>query len=257
MPARKNPAPEWVRKILQLRKRLGLNQSEFAARLNYSAMALSRWESGTHEPTAEAYVQMGNLADADESNWFWTRAGLKSADLSRMFPQGAGVLDKVNFPDFEIVVAGSGKKRLTPKIKASLVALPVLAVHAGAHGERGDQVLDLDQAEVSEMIAAPALWCPNPAATSCLRVRGASMSPMIDDGDIVVVDCEQHDGKDLNGKIIVAWHKKTGLTLSRFLMMKGVQLLESENRDYRPISMGRDRNWRIIGKVLWWIRKSP
>jgi transcriptional regulator with XRE-family HTH domain len=257
MPARKNPAPEWVRKILQLRKRLGLNQSEFAARLNYSAMALSRWESGTHEPTAEAYVQMGNLADADESNWFWTRAGLKSADLSRMFPQGAGVLDKVNFPDFEIVVAGSGKKRLAPKIKASLVALPVLAVHAGAHGERGDQVLDLDQAEVSEMIAAPALWCPNPAATSCLRVRGASMSPMIDDGDIVVVDCEQHDGKDLNGKIIVAWHKKTGLTLSRLLMMKGVQLLESENRDYRPISMGRDRNWRIIGKVLWWIRKSP
>ena len=257
MTARKNPAPEWVRKILQLRKRLGLNQSEFASRLNYSAMALSRWESGTYEPTAEAYVQMGNLADADESNWFWTRAGLKSADLSRMFPPGAGVLDKVDFPDFEIVIAGSGKKRAVPKIKAKLVAIPVLTVHAGTHGEKGDQVLDLDQADVSEMIAAPALWCPNPAATSCLRVRGASMSPMIDDGDIVVVDCTQHDGKELNGKIIVAWHKKTGLTLSRFLMMKGVQLLESENRDYRPISMGRDRNWRIVGKVLWWIRKSP
>jgi SOS-response transcriptional repressor LexA len=40
-------------------------------------------------------------------------------------------------------------------------------------------------------------------------------------------------------------------------MMKGVQLLESENRDYKPISMGRDRNWRIVGKVLWWIRRSP
>lgn len=257
MAARKNPAPEWVRKILQLRKRLGLNQSEFASRLNYSAMALSRWESGTHEPTAEAYVQMGNLANTAESSWFWTRAGLKSSDLSRMFPQGAGVLNKVDFPDFEIVVAGSGKKRTIPRVKAKLVALPVLAVHAGTHGAKGDQVLDLDQAEVSEMIAAPALWCPNPAATSCLRVRGASMSPMIDDGDIVVVDCTQHDGKELNGKIIVAWHKKTGLTLSRFLMMKGVQLLESENRDYKPISMGRDRNWRIVGKVLWWIRKSP
>jgi SOS-response transcriptional repressor LexA len=257
MTARKIPAPEWVRKILQLRKRLGLNQSEFAARLNYSAMALSRWESGTHEPTAEAYVQMGNLAETDESNWFWTRAGLKSADLARMFPQGAGVLDKVDFPHFEIVVAGSGKKRAAAKVKPKLVALPVLGVHAGTHGARGDQILDLDEAEATEMIAAPALWCPNPAATSCLRVRGSSMSPMIDDGDIVVVDCTQHDGKDLNGKIIVAWHRKTGLTLSRFLMMKGVQLLESENRDYKPISMGRDRNWRIVGKVLWWIRKSP
>jgi len=27
------------------------------------------------------------------------------------------------------------------------------------------------------MIAAPKNWCPNPASTSCLRVRGHSMSP--------------------------------------------------------------------------------
>lgn len=257
MAARKNQQPEWVRRILHLRNRLGLNQSELAARLNYSAMALSRWESGTHEPTAEAYVQMGNLAEGKDSTWFWTRAGLKSADLSRMFPEGSGVLHKAEFPDFEIVIAGSGGKRSATKTKAKLVAIPVLAVHAGTHGAKGDQVLDLDRAEVAEMIAAPALWCPNPAATNCLRVRGSSMSPMIDDGDIVVVDCMQNEATGLNGKIIVAWHRKTGLTLSRFLTMKGVQLLESENRDYKPISMGRDRNWRIVGKVLWWIRKSP
>ncbi|HEY0704154.1 MAG TPA: XRE family transcriptional regulator [Candidatus Acidoferrales bacterium] len=257
MAGKKYPTSEWVPRILQLRQRLGLNQSEFAARLNYSAMALSRWESGTHEPTAEAYVQMGNLAEGKDSNWFWTRAGLKSADLSRMFPEGSSILHKENFPDFEIVVAGSGGKRASPSKKTKLVAIPVLEVHAGTHGAKGDQVLDLNQAEVSEMIAAPALWCPNPSTTSCLRVRGSSMSPMIDDGDIVVVDASQNAGKELNGKIIVAWHKTTGLTLSRFLMMKGVQLLESENRDYKPISMARDRNWRIVGKVLWWIRKSP
>jgi SOS-response transcriptional repressor LexA len=257
MARRNTKRPEWVRKILTLRKRLGLNQSEFAGRLNYSAMALSRWESGTHEPTAQAYLQMGNLAEGKESTWFWTRAGMKTADLSRMFPAGAGVLEKVEFPDFEIVIAGSGKKRAAVKRKTKLVAIPVLAVHAGTHGEKGDQVLDLDQAEVSEMIAAPALWCPNPAATNCLRVRGSSMSPLIFDGDIVVVDCSLQDVSGLNGKIIVAWHRGRGLTLSRFLMMKGVQLLESENRDYKPISMGKDRNWRIIGRVLWWIRKSP
>src|SRR5271154_4286718 len=258
MANRKTPVNQWVPKILQLRKRLGLNQSELATRLNYSAMALSRWESGAHEPTAQAYLHMGNLADGKESTWFWTRAGMKSADLSRMAPEGEGILHRADFPDFEIVVAGSGVKRRTPpKVKAKLVAIPVLSVHAGSHGEKGDQVLDLDQAEVSEMIAAPALWCPNPAQTNCLHVRGSSMSPMIDDGDIVVVDCSALDVNGLNGKIIVAWNRKTGLTLSRFLVMKGVQVLESENRDYKPISMGRDRNWRIIGKVLWWIRKSP
>src|SRR5450432_616167 len=135
-------SPEWVAKILQLRKRLGLNQSEFASHLNYSAMALSRWESGTHEPTAEAYVQMGNVADASQSNWFWTRAGLKSSDLLRMFPKGSGVLQQADFPDFEIVVAGSDGKRVSSRIKtkAKLVAIPVLAVHAGTHGAEGDQV---------------------------------------------------------------------------------------------------------------------
>src|SRR6202041_2505440 len=130
MTARKSPPAEWVPKILQLRKGLGLNQSEFASRLNYSAMALSRWESGTHEPTAEAYVQMGNLADGRDSTWFWTRAGLKSADVSRMFPEGSGVLRKADYPDFEIVIAGSGGKRSATKTKAKLVAIPVLAVHA-------------------------------------------------------------------------------------------------------------------------------
>jgi SOS-response transcriptional repressor LexA len=257
MDKHRSPSSEWVAKILQLRKHLGLNQSEFASRLNYSAMALSRWESGLHEPTAEAYLRMGNLAEQSASNWFWTRAGLKSSDLSRMFPEGSGVLRREDFPDFEIVVARSGGKRPAAKTKPKLVAIPLLAVHAGTHGAKGDQVVDLDQAEVSEMIAAPAQWCPNPATTSCLRVRGASMSPTIYDGDIVVVDSTQNEAKDLNGKIIVAWHQATGLTLSRFLMMKGVQLLESENRDYKPISVGRDRNWRIVGKVLWWIRKSP
>jgi hypothetical protein len=181
------------------------------------------------EPTTEAYVQMGNLADGTESNWFWTRAGLKSSDLSRMLPEAEGVRDKAQFPDFEIVVAGSGAKRAVAKTKAELVAIPVLNAHAGSHGLKGDNILDFDQADVADVMAAPALWCPNPTATNCLN--------------------------DLNGKIVVAWHRKTGLSLSRFLTMKSVQLLEPENRDYKPVSMRRDRSWRIIGKVLG--RKSP
>jgi transcriptional regulator with XRE-family HTH domain len=50
MANRKASVSEYVRRILQLRRRLGLNRSEFAARLNYSAMALSRRENdGRHD----------------------------------------------------------------------------------------------------------------------------------------------------------------------------------------------------------------
>src|ERR1700675_2438069 len=174
-----------------------------------------------------------------------------------MFPEGANVLCKTSFPDFEIVVADGARKIVNPRAKTKLVAIPVLDVHAGSHGLKGDQVLDLRQANVDEMIATPLLWCPNPSATRCLRVRGSSMNPLIYNGDIVAVDCSALDTSELNGKIVVAWNRQTGLTLSRFLLLKGTQLLESEDRDYKPILLGKDRNWRIIGKVLWWIRRSP
>jgi phage repressor protein C with HTH and peptisase S24 domain len=178
---------------------------------------------------------------------------MNTADLARMFPEGPQ--ERADFPDFEIVVAGVGKQRRASRIKTRLVALPVLTAHVGTRGAPGDQVLVLDQAEVSETIAAPARWCPNPKTTSCLPVRGTAMSPLIHDSDIVVVDYSQHDVTDLNGRIIVTWNRTSGLTLSRFVTVEGVRLLESGNRDYKPISMGRDRTWRIIGKVLWWIRK--
>ncbi|MGA7919527.1 MAG: S24 family peptidase [Candidatus Acidiferrales bacterium] len=257
MKSRKRSLPEWTSKILKLRERLGLNQSEFAARLNYSAMALSRWESGAHEPTSRAYIQMGNLAGEPEASWFWTRAGMKSADVSRMFPEGGGVLREADFPNFEIVVAGPVRKfgRFSAKLK--LVAVPVLDVHAGAHGQRGDQILDLTRANVEQTIAAPLSWCPHPSTTTCLRVRGSSMSPLVNDGDTVAVDSSATDISELNGKIVIAWNRKTGLTVSRFLLLNGMQLLESENRNFRPIPLGMDRNWRIIGKVLWWIRRAP
>jgi phage repressor protein C with HTH and peptisase S24 domain len=68
------------------------------------------------------------------------------------------------------------------------VAIPVLAAHAATHGGKGDQFLDLGEVPAQEMIAAPAVWCPHPARTTWLRVRGESMSPLINDDDIVAVD---------------------------------------------------------------------
>jgi SOS-response transcriptional repressor LexA len=82
------------------------------------------------------------------------------------------------------------------------------------------------------------------------------MSPSIFEGDIVVVDSAQTDPGKLSSKLIVAWHRQHGLSLARFRRMNGVQMLESENRDYEPILLNKDRNWRIIGKVLWLIRQT-
>ncbi len=260
MQRQKENAPEWAGRIFKLRERLGLSQAELGARLHYSAMAVSRWERGLKEPPAQCWIQFGNIAGNPECWFFWSQAGLKSADIARMFPEGRRSPGKAELPELEIVLAGSGKKTrklhaLPPKMK--LVAIPVLGVHAATRGETGHPSAELGGVAAEGMIAAPEMWCPNPSDTSCLRVKGSSMAPSIVEGDILAVDCAQTDPGKLSSKIIVAWHRRHGLSLARFRQVDGMEMLESENRNYEPILLRKDRNWRIVGKVLWWIRQAP
>ena len=238
---------------------MGLSQSEFGSRLHYSAMAVSRWETGKQEPTSRSFIELGNLSGPPKCWMFWARAGLKSADLRQMFPGAKETAPVSASTDFEIVRAGGGVKRSRPKgsPKHQMVAVPLLGVQAGTIGQSGGQFADLDTALAEEMLAAPAFWCPNPAQTTCLRVSGTSMSPLIYDGDVVAVDASQTNPKELNRKIVVAWHRETGLALARFVSAEGVQSLESENPEYSPVVVGKDRKWQIVGRVLWWIRRGP
>jgi SOS-response transcriptional repressor LexA len=71
------------------------------------------------------------------------------------------------------------------------------------------------------------------------------------------VDGSQTNPEELNRKIVVAWHRRSGLALARFISVDGVHLLESENREYAPVTVERDRNWQIVGRVLWWVRRGP
>jgi SOS-response transcriptional repressor LexA len=254
--ARRRAIPEWAEQIEKLRRRLNLSQSRLGQQLQYSAMAISRWERGLQEPPADSYIKLGDLAGNPDCWYFWERAGLKSSDVIRALPIDKRLFPKSTFPDFDIVVAGSGNKKRS-KIKTQLVAIPLLSVHAGTFGERGDNTLDLDKAPVEDMIAAPASWCPNPASTSCLRVKGMSMSPLIHDGDILAVDYSTANHAELDGKIVVAWNKDKGICVSRFRRYRGVEVLEAENRDYESVTLNSDRDWRIIGKILWWTRLAP
>jgi len=251
----KTPEPEWARPIRELRHKLGLNQVELGLRLHHSAMAISRWERGEQEPTDRGYIELGNLAGDPNCWYFWGRAGLHSENLLRVIPAMRESLQKSRFLDLEIVRAGSGARRTHLK-KQKLVAIPLLKVVAAAHGEPGGHPSSLLSGPVESLIAAPEDWCPNPATTSCLRVRGNSMSPLIQDGCILAVDSSQNDQTQLNGKIVIAWHKDKGLTVSRLRRFDHTEVLEPENRGYEAITLGARQRWTILAKVLWWIAKA-
>src|SRR5271163_3459826 len=79
--------PPWAEKIAQLRKRLHLSQAELGSQLQYSAMAVSRWERGLQEPPADCYIKLGDLTGNPDCWFFWERAGLNSSTIMRFLPE--------------------------------------------------------------------------------------------------------------------------------------------------------------------------
>jgi SOS-response transcriptional repressor LexA len=252
----KTPGPEWTKPIRDLRNKLNLNQAELGRRLHYSAMAISRWERGEQEPTDRGYIELGNLAGDPTCWYFWGRAGLHNENLLRVMPEMRQRMQKSRLANLEIVSAGVSGKKVNPD-KVQLVAIPLLKVTAAAHGEKGGHSSSMLSGPVENMIAAPKEWCPNPASTSCLQVRGKSMTPLIPDGCIVAVDSSQNDHDQLDGKIVVAWHKDKGLTVSRFRRYDHTEILVPENDGYESITLSAKHRWKILARVLWWIGKAP
>jgi SOS-response transcriptional repressor LexA len=204
MKSKVKASPEWSRTIETLRHALKLNQAELGNRLETSAMAISRWERGEAEPPADAYIRLGKLA-GDPLCWsFWGRAGLSTADVMQVMPKTRRRLLGDRIANVQVVHAGAGKRQ-APEEKA-FVAIPLLPVRAATPGEEGDQVADLDQLKPEAMLAAPAAWCPHPAATISVRVKGNSMSPLILDGYIIAIDTSNVAHDDLLGRIVVAWN---------------------------------------------------
>ena len=242
---------EWAARINAFRRRLSLSQSELGKRLDASAMAVSRWERGVQEPPANISIQLGNLTGDPECWYFWGRAGLHTDDLMRVLPSIRSRLRRDRPPDLRIVQAGVHR---VPKKKSQMVAIPVLPVVAATHGGKGDPAISLQQARPESLLAAPNQWCPNPAYTSCLRVRGRSMMPLIHDGYIIVVDTSQTNRRKLYGHIVVAAHKEQGLIVSRLQRYEDTEVLVPENREYDSTALST--NWRIVAKILWWIGRS-
>ena len=246
--------PEWAKSVVRLRAGLVLNQVAFGYAFHCSAMAVSRWERGVSEPPSHVYIEMGNLAGDPLCWYFWGRAGLSKEDLLRVVPRLRERLRQAQMPHLEIARAGGGAKK--PE-GLQLVNIPLLKTVAASHGEKCESEGLLHDGAIESIIAAPKDWCPNPSTTSCLRVRGSSMSPLIQDGYILAVDSSQTEVSDLNGKIVIAWHRDKGLTVSRLNQFDHTVVLQSENSSYESITLGRNQKWKIVAKVLWWIGKSP
>lgn len=244
--------PSWSLKIEHLRHSRKLNQAEFGAQLGLSAMAVSRWERGVAEPHGEIYVRLGNLAGDPLCWFFWRHAGLRLSDVTRVLPE---VRRRTETKRTVLNFARAGNIPIQSVGSTGLVAVPLLPVLAATSGSHGDNI-DLAEVSPESVLAAPIEWCPNPASTICLTVKGNSMSPLILDGYIIAVDTSDIANDKLVGHIVVASHQDKGLLVSRLIRFDQTDALVSDHREYESVPVTPGSAWRIVGKVLWWTGRA-
>ena len=246
---------EWALQITALRERLQINQAELARRMQCSAMTISRWERGLLQPSAEHFIQLGNHGNKNEAWFFWEMAGIQPAKMIEALSGSSRARRFLEGPQLQS--SRTGVQSATPEKLSAVVAIPLLKAAIGTHGVPGDKRSSLRTIPSIEAIGVPASWCPNPAYTSLLRVKGNSMEPLIRNGDMVAVDSYQTERNELFGKLVIASSEDMGLSVARLRRYDGFEVLEAEDRQYDPVVLNKAREYRIVGKVLWWVSSAP
>jgi transcriptional regulator with XRE-family HTH domain len=253
MAAEQQSPQEWSERIRRLLNELKLTQSALADRLGVSPATVSRWVQGKHEPTAQTYVALGNLARPEEGIYFWERAGM---DLSGLPDTGMrrvlGSL-RARLEDFNVVSATKHSHALA----GNAVAIPMLNVTAWGDPIPPRQNVQLSEAKVEDVLLAPLDWCPHPENVVGMHLKGDSMMPVIAPDSLVFVDTACTDREKLQQRLAVVSHRDVGFKVARFQRISGADLLVSANHKYAPLDVSNASKWKIFGEVLWWISRDP
>jgi len=241
--------PEWVSQITAMRERLAINQAELARRLECSAMTISRWERGLLQPSAEHFIQLGNLGNRTEAWFFWEMAGIQPARMVEAL--GGTSVAKRPAGRRKVEIGGRDGGALATEKRSDMVGVPLLKAVAGTHGSAGDNRNSLRTVPTLQVIAVPQAWCPNPTYTSLIRVSGRSMQPTIRDRDILAIDAYQTERGRLYGQIVLMTCEAHGLSVSRLTHYDRIDVLEAEDRHFEPVILRKSGGWRIVGRVLW------
>jgi transcriptional regulator with XRE-family HTH domain len=254
MTANVTSSPEWSGRIRELLRDLKLTQAGLAERLGVSPATVSRWMQGRHEPTAETYVALGNLAKRPEGVYFWERAGIDASGLPDASFRRAISSLRVTMDDFHLIAGSQVSRPLGGKGNA--VAIPLLNVTAYGDEVPPMQNVSLSQAEMEDVLLAPLSWCPHPEHVIGMHVSGNSMAPVITDGSILFVDTATVERERLNQKLVVVAHRDVGFRVARFERLPGADLLVSANHRCRPVDVSNASKWKIFGEVLWWVSRD-
>lgn len=199
-------------KIKELRKNKGILQKELADRLSVGKSTVAMWETNKREPDAETIAKIADIL------------GVTTDMLLR------DTVDTVTPPEPNAQLLPSEYIRMIPCFESA---------SAGFGTDAQNRVIDFIPLYIVNAQEAE--------ETICIIVRGDSMHPKIEDGDIVQV--HKQDTAE-TGDIVVILDGDEAF-VKRFIHGKNGVILESFNPAYPPMKYTREEsnNLRIVGVV--------
>lgn len=225
------------KKLTELRRRAGLSQKELSTRLTIygiavSNQAVSKWENGMTQPSAEQFLALCRALDVEDisAEFFGRRSGLLR-ELNEL-----GVQKLREYAD---LLRASGRYAQEPdhEMRPSRV-LPLysLAVSAGT-----GQFLDSDDFE-SVIVGADV---PD-SADYGVRIAGNSMEPRYCDGQTVWI---QYRRTLQSGEIGVFLYDDNAYLKQLVVDGSGIRL-HSLNPDYNDIVVRAAEELRVMGRAV-------
>ena len=202
--------------MLEARKTVGFTQLQLAQLLGTSQATVARWEKGTDSPPGPAFAAIADLVTEDQRPFWLDLAGLPVPE--RQTPTHAREVPLLKDP------AAAG----TPRV--------------------------LDENEIEAVIPFPRDWLPRGGKLYAVRVAGDSMSPILNDGYVVLIDTTQRDPKKLVEKMVAA-REGDGVTIKWLRHADGVYMLQPQHSSARHQVrvMKSESDHSIVGAVVMWI----
>jgi len=240
--------------IKELRRILDLSQEQLARRLEVTKKTVAEWEQGRQPPSPERLLQLAKLAPPGEMRHWLTRHALLSIGAETNLVLEALLNGRTGGPgplpggDLRVVAPADWSDRLRALEGLDhYAAVPLLRDPAAAGAARA-----ISESDIEGYVLVPYGWCPDTQNFTCLRVRGDSMTPILNDGAIAGVDHTQRDPALLHQQLVAARYED-GVTIKWLERQPdGALLLVPENKSHATLHLPRAEGNPIIGGVSWY-----
>lgn len=223
----------------------GLNNRKIAQILNTSAVSVGRWFNDKAIPPYNVLIEIANYGGVT-LDWLLTGKELtKAFDISMLRENGVFYKSTAN-----VIIRTEDEFRSHLKeLEAKKCYIPVPLI---PHSVAARDPIDIKDKDIEEFFLIQQNWLRKEHIYRCIRVIENSMSPILEENFIVVIDCSINEPRQLEGKIIAARYKDS-ITIKKLLLTNEYYILQSQNTlKYQPMKIPLQQSNIVIGKVIYW-----